>query len=214
VQHRRFEIVEDYGCQAAVYPSILTIILIWLPPLFLCTITIVYLGRSLLTTLLLISAQFPPSGLVLYHTMAISRLSSFADHLENRSPLNMSRFARSAAVCTLFAVFVASLSVISISSAVAAGLSPWNSFGEVHSNYFDIVIISSLDFRSQAHLRATISWGWWMIPILSFVFFGLSACSRGSAKDYRAFGKWVWRKVSGKRDSDAKAHQSSLIPMQ
>jgi len=44
VQDRRFDIVEDFGCRAAIYPSTLAIILIWLPPLFLCIIGFAYFG--------------------------------------------------------------------------------------------------------------------------------------------------------------------------
>src|ERR1700759_2274699 len=46
VQHHRFEIVQDFGCQAAIYPSTLAIILIWLPPLLLCSISFMYFGNA------------------------------------------------------------------------------------------------------------------------------------------------------------------------
>jgi pheromone a factor receptor len=44
VQDRRFDIVEDFGCQAAIYPSTIAIILMWFPPLFLCIIAFTYFG--------------------------------------------------------------------------------------------------------------------------------------------------------------------------
>ena len=49
VQDRRFVILEDFGCQAAVHDSLLALIIVWLPPLsisiigiFLCRKSIVY----------------------------------------------------------------------------------------------------------------------------------------------------------------------------
>lgn len=44
VQPHRFEIVEDLGCQAAIFPSTLAIVLIWIPPLILCTVILVIIG--------------------------------------------------------------------------------------------------------------------------------------------------------------------------
>lgn len=42
VQDRRFIIVEDLGCQVAVHNSILALIMVWLPPLCISTIAILY----------------------------------------------------------------------------------------------------------------------------------------------------------------------------
>jgi pheromone a factor receptor len=44
VQDRRFDIIQDFGCQAAIYPSTLAIILMWLLPLFICVTALVFFG--------------------------------------------------------------------------------------------------------------------------------------------------------------------------
>ena len=44
VQDRRFDIVEDFGCQAAIYPSTFAIIIMWFPPLFICVAAFVFFG--------------------------------------------------------------------------------------------------------------------------------------------------------------------------
>lgn len=46
VQDRRFDIVQDFGCQAAIHPSTLSLILIWAPALIACGTALVYLGKA------------------------------------------------------------------------------------------------------------------------------------------------------------------------
>jgi pheromone a factor receptor len=42
VQDRRFLIVKDLGCQVAVHNSIPALIIVWLPPLCISTVAILY----------------------------------------------------------------------------------------------------------------------------------------------------------------------------
>jgi pheromone a factor receptor len=42
VQDRRFVILEDFGCQAAVQDSLLALMIVWFPPLCISTIGIVF----------------------------------------------------------------------------------------------------------------------------------------------------------------------------
>jgi Pheromone A receptor len=46
VQDHRFDIVENIGCQAAVYVSAPAIIIIWFPQLFLSALTLIFGGES------------------------------------------------------------------------------------------------------------------------------------------------------------------------
>ncbi|KAA1466863.1 STE3-domain-containing protein [Dentipellis sp. KUC8613] len=45
VQDHRFSIVQDLGCQAAVYNYLPALILVWLPPLLLSLISLLYCGK-------------------------------------------------------------------------------------------------------------------------------------------------------------------------
>ena len=45
VQDHRFDLVQDFGCSASVHPSSPALILIWLPPLIICSISFYFSGR-------------------------------------------------------------------------------------------------------------------------------------------------------------------------
>jgi pheromone a factor receptor len=47
VQDHRFVILEDYGCQAAVYNSLPALIIVWSPPLCISVIGILYCRESI-----------------------------------------------------------------------------------------------------------------------------------------------------------------------
>ena len=47
VQDRRFVILEDFGCQAAVHDSRLALIIVWLPPLCISIIGIFFCRKSI-----------------------------------------------------------------------------------------------------------------------------------------------------------------------
>jgi hypothetical protein len=47
VQDRRFVILEDFGCQAAVHDSLLALIIVWLPPLCISVIGIFLCRKSI-----------------------------------------------------------------------------------------------------------------------------------------------------------------------
>lgn len=137
-----------------------------------------------------------------------NRNASFSEHLVNRSPLSPSRFIRFTFLYVIVALLTASLSVMSIASSVQRGLEPWQSFDQVHSHFFDIVVATA-SYPDDV----VISWGWWMIPALSIVFAALSAFARESVLDYRAFGGWVRHQLLHRRSSSAKSTITSLLPL-
>jgi hypothetical protein len=47
VQPRRFDVYENFGCRSAVYPSVATLFVVWIPPLALSLLTICFCGKSL-----------------------------------------------------------------------------------------------------------------------------------------------------------------------
>lgn len=47
VQDRRFVILEDYGCQAAVHNSLPALIIVWLPPLCISMIGTLFCRESI-----------------------------------------------------------------------------------------------------------------------------------------------------------------------
>jgi pheromone a factor receptor len=44
-QDHRFDLVEEIGCSASIHPSSPALILMWLPPLIICSISFCFIGR-------------------------------------------------------------------------------------------------------------------------------------------------------------------------
>lgn len=44
VQDHRFDIVEDFGCQPATFMSLPALIIVWLPPLVISVVALLYCG--------------------------------------------------------------------------------------------------------------------------------------------------------------------------
>jgi pheromone a factor receptor len=65
VQGHRFDIVEDFGCRPSIFNSIQSILLIWLPPLLVVMLTLIYAGEiipiNLLFLFLIVIASAGPS---------------------------------------------------------------------------------------------------------------------------------------------------------
>jgi len=159
VQDRRFVLVQEFGCQAAIYPSVPALFLTWFIPLILCMITIFYAGRSFYN----------------YHR----RCSFFNQHLNPRSNITTAMFFRFVGFC-LFAVLLAGFVVIfDMSSLIGeSGLLVYPSWSAVHRD--DLVLIISNDDRSQsasgARIRTEVTW--WMAPIASFVLTAVFASTK------------------------------------
>ena len=52
VQGHRFDIVENFGCRPSIFNSIQSILLIWVPPLLVVVLTLIYAGKMIPTNLI------------------------------------------------------------------------------------------------------------------------------------------------------------------
>ena len=149
MQDRRFVIVQDFGCQASVYPSVPALFLTWFIPLILCMITVFYAGLSFYN----------------YHR----RCSFFNQHLNPRSKMTTAMFFRFIGFC-LFVVLVAALvTIFDMASRIGeSGLLEYTSWATVHQYLISVV---ARDNKSQpavsARIRTEVTW--WMAPIASLV---------------------------------------------
>lgn len=48
VQGHRYDIIEDFGCQPAIYVSVAALFLVYIPPLVFSLGTLVYAGKRLI----------------------------------------------------------------------------------------------------------------------------------------------------------------------
>jgi pheromone a factor receptor len=159
VQDRRFVIVEDFGCQAAVYPSVPALFLTWFIPLILCMITVFYAGLSFYN----------------YHR----RCSFFNQHLNPRSKMTTAMFFRFVCFCLFLILLVAFVTIFDMAARVeGSGLLKFTSWSAVHKDNLVSVISKENKSQSAARARARTEVTWWMAPITSFVLAAVFASTR------------------------------------
>ena len=158
MQDRRFVIVQEFGCQASIYPSIPTLFLTWFIPLILCMITVFYAGLSFYN----------------YHR----RCSFFNQHLNPRSKMTTSMFFRFIGFCLFVVLFAAIVTIFDMTSRIGEfGLLEYPSWSAVHQDL--ISIVSNEDSsRSAVDARMRTEVAWWMAPIASFVLAAIFASTR------------------------------------
>ena len=159
VQDRRFVLVQEFGCQAAIYPSVPALFLTWFIPLVFCMITVFYAGLSFYN----------------YHR----RCSFFNQHLNPRSNITTAMFFRFVGFCLFIVLLAGFVTVFDMSSLIGeSGLLAYRSWSAVHQD--DLVSVISKDDRSQSAARARTRTEviWWMAPIASFVLAAVFASTK------------------------------------
>jgi len=159
VQDRRFVIVQEFGCQAAIYPSIPALFLTWFTPIILCMITVFYAGLSFYN----------------YHR----RCSFFNQHLNPRSKMTTAMFFRFVGFCLFVILFAAFVSTFDMVSRIGeTGLLEYTSWSAVHQDGLVSVISKGNMSRSAAGARARTEVIWWMAPITAYVLAGIFASTK------------------------------------
>ncbi|KAF5329526.1 hypothetical protein D9619_009306 [Psilocybe cf. subviscida] len=182
VQGHRFDIFEDFGCQAAMYISIQAVFIIWFPQLLFSVITFLY------------------ASLALYNFLR--RRLTFAAHLQNsNSALTTNRYMRLIAMSLAQMVCGTSLTSYNLYNNVKVGLRPWTSWADVHSdwNRADQWLLDELPpaFVNSMFLL------WWAMPISAYIFFVFFGFGEEAKKEYKRFYAW-FRKAVLRRPADDK----------
>ncbi|KIK58802.1 hypothetical protein GYMLUDRAFT_98002 [Collybiopsis luxurians FD-317 M1] len=171
VQDHRFDIVENFGCSASIFPSNESLVLMLTPPMllgvaafFLCTRAFHNFSRSLQT----------------YdaHGSATTR-SSFPDFSRRVSTVMI--LGGVTTIVTLFGIFVRS------------NIIPWTSLAQVHRNIHVIAIL-----KSDEDL-VPVEFAWWSVSSISWLYIGLSLVLgedvRDAVKAAPAFFKGLVKKT-------------------
>lgn len=172
VQDRRFVILENFGCQAAVGNYLPALVIVWLPPLCICIIGIFFclsaainIGKSHYN-----SRRYFPSApemtSVLFTRRVIFVLSGM--------------------------LYVAFVYVYALSSITSSGLLPWTSISQTRSQISQVEVVPS---QSQLGVQSKLIW--WFIPVWSHLFV-MSAIGEETQREYRTTLTWLSRKL--KRD--------------
>ena len=159
MQDRRFVIVQDFGCQAAIYPSIPALFLTWFIPLILCVVTVFYAGLSFYN----------------YHR----RCSFFNQHLNPRSKMTTAMFFRFVGFCLFVILFAGFVNIFDMASRVGeSGLLDFTSWSAVHQDDLISVIPKRNKSQTAASARVRTELIWWMAPITAFVLVAIFASTK------------------------------------
>ncbi|KAJ7588554.1 pheromone A receptor-domain-containing protein [Mycena floridula] len=181
-QDHRFSIMKDFGPMASIHPSTPALIMIWIPPLLVSIVTLLF------------------SGLSLSHAFSHSYYN-FRTHLSSRSSMTSSMFYRRVTFIIGVTLVIAVVNLFALFS--PPRLVPWKSWHSVHEHSTEIKIITTQD--EALGLKLT----WWGIPVISFVYIFLSIALGEEARDS---ARWIAQSFASfkKWRSDRKA--ASILP--
>lgn len=207
VQNHRFEIVQDFGCQAAIYPSTLAIILIWFPPLLLCSIAFSYFGNALIFLKLIKSFSIHGNiGLALLNIFR--QRTNFFQHLLTREPpLTTSSFLCQLLSTAIQTSLIAFLIIYSMFAQASIGLQPWTSLSAVHSQFSEITTTSVTTSVAAEGIRT--EFAWWTIPVYSLIFIIFFVCEECLNGHYPS--RLMWMRMIIKRKINP---QDGALPLQ
>ncbi|KAH9990877.1 pheromone A receptor-domain-containing protein [Russula vinacea] len=165
VQDRRFVILEDFGCQAAVGDSLPGLVIVWFPPLcisiigiFFCLAAAINVGKSHYN-----SRQYFPSAPEMTSALFTRRITFVVSGM----------------------LYVAVVYVYALFSITSSGLLPWI---QTRSQISEVEVAPS---HSQMGIQSELIW--WFIPVWSLLFV-LSAIGEETQRRYCTTFTWLSRK--------------------
>ncbi|KAJ7453830.1 Rcb2.42 [Mycena latifolia] len=165
VQGHRYDLVEDFGCRAAIYVSLASIFLVWLPPIIIVLLTLGFASAAL------------------YHFFR--RRVTFARHLQAASSLTPGRYFRLMAMALVQMLWTTIVTVADMAFTLRPGLRPWISWDDVHSNFGRIAVFPTLFIPPQTLVITYFIW--WTVPISAVLFAAFFAFGEDAKREYAAF---------------------------
>ncbi|KAG2028289.1 pheromone A receptor-domain-containing protein [Suillus americanus] len=147
VQPRRFDVYENFGCRSAIYPTMVALFVVWIPPLALSLLTIIFCGITW--------RHFLLHGVQCSRTRASSSLTSGAY-------IRLVSMAVSEVICTIAAT------VVAMTFNLSSGLAPWADFTRDLSK-----VLSFSSVATPKSITAMLITEWAMVVAQSFLFIGL-----------------------------------------
>lgn len=181
MQGHRYDIIEDFGCQPAIYVSVAALFLVYIPPLIFSLATLVYAGECWFVSMLQLLNFIHFPGLALRHFMR--RRMSFVMHLQNsNSALTTYRYLRLMAMAVTEMFWGTSLTAFNIYSNFSYGFRPWISWQNVHSNFSRVDLYPTI-YLSPSFLRSVYLF-WWAMPVSAFIFFIFFGFGEEARREY------------------------------
>ncbi|EIW57115.1 uncharacterized protein TRAVEDRAFT_105078, partial [Trametes versicolor FP-101664 SS1] len=194
VQGHRFDIIEEFGCRPSIYVSIPAIFLMWVPPLIMSAVSLVF------------------AALAFSHF--VRRRITFAKHLENsNSGLNASRYLR-LMLLALIEMFASAAAVsATLGFSVIWDMRPWTNWADVHWD-FSRVDTFPTPFLPPFIYRFYYAC-WWIAPVSAYLFCAFFAFGQEAMGEYKAYALWVWTRVFRQtpRAKSMKSSTGGFVPM-
>ncbi|KAK0200530.1 pheromone A receptor-domain-containing protein [Desarmillaria ectypa] len=179
IQGHRYDIIENIGCQAALYISLPAVFLFYFPPLLFSLITFVYAAAAL-------------------HHFVVRRLT-FAAHLQNAfNFLTTSRYLRLIAMALVEMIWGATLTSLNLANNVAGGLRPYTSWTSVHTDFGNVPRYPAL-MLPKGYMDCVILI-WFTMPVTGLVFFAFFGFGKEAKKEYRKLWAWVKTRMFRRKD--------------
>jgi len=189
VQGHRFDIIEGIGCSPATYISVPAVILIWVPPLVISSVSMIY-------------------AIATFHHF-LKRRIEFATVLQS-SAISPARYLRLMSLAVFEIFWDTGTNIYILYFNTYTGLQPWISWESVHLNFSRVDQYP--DFLVPAEFQIQIIVQWWIIPISSVAFCLLFGFGQEATNDYLAMFNWVRRHIFlQKVQSDVPT--STILPM-
>lgn len=174
VQDRRFVIIEDMGCVPAIYPSAVSVVIVWLPSLFVTIASLGLLGTPT-CTLSKLTILTSRSGIAAYNTYR--RRYILRSGLD-RSLMTSSSYHRLLVFSGPMSILVFLFAVFMTATAGAEGLAPWTSWADVHSRMGEVDLRRTEEMVLLEQTRLEMEW--WMTPVLTFFALALLGFGKGT----------------------------------
>ncbi|KAF8224392.1 fungal pheromone STE3G-protein-coupled receptor [Tricholoma matsutake] len=170
VQGHHFDIIEEYGCRPIIYFSIPSLFIIWIPPLVVSIMALVF------------------AALALRHFM-LHRISFTAHLTTSHSALTTSHYLWLMLMAFLQMVWSLALMIFSLwFNIMAVPLWHWTMWNDVHSDF------GHIDLYATAFTPLPIITSyyvlWWMPPISTLVFMIFFVFGRDAMEEYKKFFIW------------------------
>ena len=188
MQPHRFDIIADFGCSASIYTSSVSLIIIWVPPLIICSTTFAF-------AFLAIRARLD-SGLV------------FFSHMQDSPRLNIFAFIRPLATSFLIAAVSYAVTIYAMYARISAigGLQTWSTdtWSDVHAHMSEIFMVPSDSGIDRVRTEVE----WWVVPACSFVLIVMTVlgligrATDDSSRGYQVLSRWFRTTILRRPDRD------------
>ncbi|KAH9476721.1 Pheromone B alpha 3 receptor [Psilocybe cubensis] len=192
VQPHRYDILEDIGCQPAIYNTLPAYFLVFMWPILLGAISFVY---SALT----------------FRAFWMRRLQ-FAQLVSTNSSLSIGRYVRLMMLAVTDMALTVPLGIFSVVFGTqGVGLAPWISWEDTHFNFSHVIQVPAEFWRTSPSYQVSVELTRWLFVASAFIFFGLFGFAGEAQRNYKlAFWKSV--KPLGWTPSNTKKSEIVSLP--